>query len=123
MVTRQKLNEARRMIYNQHLAGAQAKVLPSGSAGRAKLELLAIYSNMKANELIAPQTQPIHGIINNSEHKQAQIDAKAPFEVFAEQVRNSVFDHITDHGLSFSTSKIRYCTVCKRYIYNSIEIL
>jgi hypothetical protein len=118
------------MIANQHLASSMADAHRSGSAGRAKLELLSIYSNMKANELVAPQTERVQGKLTTFNRNRGQIDAKAPleapFEVFAEQVRDSVFDHITDHGLSFGSSKIRYCTVCKRYIYssfNSMEVL
>jgi hypothetical protein len=99
MIARQNINEARRMIANQHLASSMAKTMLSGSAGRAKLELLSIYSNMKANELVAPQTPQIQDIINNSQHKQGLIDAKAPLE-----------------GIRFGKNQIRFCSECRAYI-------
>lgn len=52
MMTRQEVQQANRMIENQHLAAAKARELSKGSFERAKLELLAIYSNLTANELV-----------------------------------------------------------------------
>jgi hypothetical protein len=60
MIARQRINQARRMIENQHLAEGMAKTLPRGSAERNRLVLLAVYSNVKANELVATQDSSIH---------------------------------------------------------------
>jgi excinuclease UvrABC ATPase subunit len=110
MIARQNINEARRMIANQHLASSMAKTMLSGSAGRAKLELLSIYSNMKANELIAPQTEQAQGILTNIHRNRGQIDAKAAFEAPFEVLFDEYFK------MRFGKNKVRFCPTCKIYI-------
>lgn len=55
MIARQRINQARRMIENQHLAQAAAQKLPRQSRERNHMLLLALYSNLVANELVQPQ--------------------------------------------------------------------
>jgi hypothetical protein len=98
------------MIDNQHLAHAQARTMLSGSAGRAKLELLSIYSNMKANELVAPQTEQMQGRLTTFNRNRGQIDAKAALEAPFEVLFDEYFK------MRFGKNKVRFCPTCKIYI-------
>ena len=60
MIAQYKLNKARRMIENQHLATSAANKLPIASKERNNLLLLALYSNLVANELVATQDSIPH---------------------------------------------------------------
>jgi hypothetical protein len=117
MIARNRINEARRMIYNQVLAGAQAKVLPSGSAGRARLELLAIYSNMKANELVAPQTDNIHEQMVAFPKQIRQIESDRGFQPVNQPVKLVGWKRkIESEPLRFGKNSVRFCVECKTYI-------
>ena len=53
MIDPGRLRKARMMIENQHLAEQLAKKQLTGSLAAFKLQLLAMNSNMAANELIS----------------------------------------------------------------------
>jgi hypothetical protein len=53
MITTQQVRQARRMIENQHLAQAAADAAPRQSGRRNHFTLLALYSNLVANELVS----------------------------------------------------------------------